>query len=216
MTTIPNYPSNNKVAPIKPDAPEKKIEQVVVNEVTLRKKSMGRRFMDQFFDGQDSKTVWSNIIREVFLPAGRDVLSDAVNMFIYRDSRPNTRGGYRTGLGASPMGQFAYNQVTNTAKAAWQNAQQPRPMQTARVTPANDGGEIIMATRAEADAVISTMFDVISQYGSVSVADLYEMVGKSGNFTDNKYGWLDLQGARPAHDRRGGWTLSLPQPIPLD
>ena len=39
------------------------------------------------------------------------------------------------------------------------------------------------------------MDELIATYGLVSVADFYDLVGVSGNYTDNKYGWTDIRGA---------------------
>lgn len=73
----------------------------------------------------------------------------------------------------------------------------------------------VLETRGQALSVISCMEEVIDTYECVSVADLYEMVDLTGNYTDNNYGWLDLRGAQVIQLRRGGYALKLPKPVKL-
>lgn len=74
--------------------------------------------------------------------------------------------------------------------------------------------EIVLQSRTEAEEVVDRLFEVVSRYGSASVADLYELVGLSSTHTDNKWGWDDLQGAGVSRVR-GGFLLDLPEPEPL-
>ena len=59
------------------------------------------------------------------------------------------------------------------------------------------------------------MDELIDTYGNVSVADLYDLVGKSSEYTDNKYGWTNLRNAEPVRVR-DGYMLKLPKPGPID
>lgn len=54
------------------------------------------------------------------------------------------------------------------------------------------------------------MDELIEIYGMVSVADLYDLVGITGNYTDNKYGWTNIRNAEPVHVR-DGYMLRLPK-----
>lgn len=55
------------------------------------------------------------------------------------------------------------------------------------------------------------MDDLIDKYGTVSVGDLYELLGEEPAYTDEKWGWTDLteSGIRRVRD---GYLLQLPQP----
>ena len=59
------------------------------------------------------------------------------------------------------------------------------------------------------------MEELISMYGLVSVADLYELVGITGSYTDNKYGWYDIRSASVVRVR-DGYLLKFPKAIPLN
>ena len=53
------------------------------------------------------------------------------------------------------------------------------------------------------------------RFGEVTVADLYDLVGISSDYTDRKYGWTDLATAKPIRVR-GGYLLDLPRAKLLD
>lgn len=59
------------------------------------------------------------------------------------------------------------------------------------------------------------MDELISTYKIVSVADFYDLVGVTGNWTDNKYGWSDIRSASIVHVR-DGYMIKLPRPLPID
>lgn len=220
-----DYPGNSHKSKMAAEAaqiddakkPEKKIEPIVTGRVVRRKTPLGRRFKETF-GGSDAKSVWSFVALDVLLPAAKDMLADAVSQGVERmlfgEARSTSRRtGYRPG--GSQTGYVSYNRYSS-------------PTSRGPVTPRDDGprisrssrarqnfDEIILATRVEAEEVIDRMFDLVSRYEVVTVADLYELVGVSGEYTDAKWGWTDLRGAA-AMRIRDGYLLDLPRPIYLD
>lgn len=75
----------------------------------------------------------------------------------------------------------------------------------------HDFDEIILESRRKAEEVLSYLMDIIVDYGQVTVSDLYDYIGIQSNFTDEKYGWIDLRGSIPRRVR-GGYSLDLPKP----
>ena len=75
--------------------------------------------------------------------------------------------------------------------------------------------DIVLSSRGEAEEVISHLVDLTIDYGQASVSDLYDLIGITGNFTDNKYGWTDLSSASVSRTR-DGYVLNLPRTIVLD
>jgi hypothetical protein len=73
--------------------------------------------------------------------------------------------------------------------------------------------DIVYATLDDTSKVLNAMVSLIDEFGFVSVADLYELVGITGNYADYKIGWhnLDLNSAYPEM-YNGGWKLILPEP----
>jgi hypothetical protein len=85
-----------------------------------------------------------------------------------------------------------------------------------RARATHDFDEIEIETRGEAEDVLATMGDRLDQYGMVTLTDLYDMVGISGSFADDKWGWVDLRGSEVVRNRAGRYVLSLPKPKPMD
>lgn len=78
-----------------------------------------------------------------------------------------------------------------------------------------DYDDIILESRGEAEDVLERMDELIATYQLVSVADFYDLVGVSGNYTDNKYGWTDIRNASVIRVR-DGYMIKLPKALPLN
>jgi hypothetical protein len=78
----------------------------------------------------------------------------------------------------------------------------------------HDFTDIIIATRGEAEDVLDRMRDLINEYQVATVSDFFDLVGLTGEFTDDKWGWYDLRSAtiRPV---RGGYMFVLPRTQPI-
>jgi len=75
--------------------------------------------------------------------------------------------------------------------------------------------DIILNSRGEAEDVLARMDELIDSYGLVRVADLYDLVGITGNYTDNKYGWTNIRNAQIVRVR-DGYMIKMPRAIPID
>lgn len=71
--------------------------------------------------------------------------------------------------------------------------------------------DLVVPTQDYAEILLANLLDLHNQYRVVTVADLYEMVGKSAQISDNSYGWTSLDGARISKVR-DGYLLELPRP----
>jgi hypothetical protein len=172
---------------------------------------MGRRFRDTFMGG-DARGVWSYVVMEVLIPAAKDAVSDAVSQGVERtlfgDSRAMTRSR-RSGSGYLP-----YNRYSSPAANPGFSPHDPRQIsRTARATHSFD--EIILETRDEAQLTLNGLFERIEEYGHATVTDLYDLVGITGKFTDEKWGWVELH-ASSITRVSNGYLLDLPQPVPIN
>ena len=206
-----NYPGNskNKREPVTPEP--KKLERVVTGGVIRKKPSLGKRFMETFVGG-DAKGVWLYVAYDVLIPAAKDMVSDAVSQGIERMLfGESVRGGSRSrqGYGYNPT-RVAYNKISSNRYAP-----EPGRQISRRGRASHNFEEIILETRAEAEGVIDQLFTLTEKYGRATVADLYELVGVTGEYTDNKYGWTDLRGAG-ATRVRNGYLIDIPRPELLD
>ena len=86
---------------------------------------------------------------------------------------------------------------------------------TTRTRTGYDYDDIILESYGEAEDVLERMDELIATYQLVSVADFYDLVGVSGNYTDNKYGWTDIRNASVMRVR-DGYMIKLPKALPLN
>jgi len=208
-----NYPGNRqRDIPAQAPEPEKKIEKVIEGEVIRRKKPLGRRISETFVKG-DAQSVGQYVMFEVLLPALKDTIADVtsqgVERMLFGEARSTSR---RTGRrpGTNPYVQYDRFSSQND-----RGRKQEKEYPSRRARASHDFDEIILATRAEAEEVISRLFDLVSKYDTASVRDLYELVGAEARFTDDKWGWTDLRGSGVTRVR-GGYLLDLPPTEPLD
>lgn len=206
------FPSNSKLPP-KPNIEDKKIESVVSGEVVSRKKPLGRRFREIFIGG-DTKSVMHYVIADVLIPQAKDMLSEAVSQgferLIYGESRPHRRFPNRTNPGG-PTNYTRYA-VRGNNPIGRSGIEDRRPNVTAQNHALDD---ILLATRVEAETVLDRMYDLLREYEMVSVSDLYSLLGLSSSYTDQKWGWTNLQSC-DIRRVRDGYVLILPKTISLD
>ena len=78
-----------------------------------------------------------------------------------------------------------------------------------------DFDDILLPTRQDCEDVLGQLVDFIDEFGEVSVSALYDIVGKSDEYIDQKWGWKNLSQAG-WRNVRGGYVLVLPKPKPLE
>ena len=180
----------------------KKVEKVVSGTVKTKKKS-GLEKIAGIFVSEDADNVKSYILTDIIIPAVKktvsDIVTNGIDMILYG-------GSGKIGRGNSPASRISYNNCYSSIR------RDPEPSRY-RATYAYD--DIVLETRGEAEEVLSRMDELMSRYKVVSVADLYDMVGIQGNYTDNKYGWTDIHTAH-VERIRDGYLLKLPRAMPLD
>lgn len=209
------FPGNSKIPRPQTPAPEqdKKVESVVTNSVEKRKKSLFKRFADIFIGG-DSKSVVQYVFSEVLIPQAKDMITEAASSgferLIYGESRPSRRPGTYTNP-ARPTNYTRYA-VRGNNPIGRAGADDRRHLHQPRTQSVDD---ILLATRVEAETVLDRLYDLLKEYETASVADLYSLVGLSSNYTDQKWGWTDLHGSQ-VRRVRDGYILELPKTVSLD
>lgn len=213
-----DYPSNSRKSrepkvEIKPVEEEKRAEKVVEGEVVRRKKPLSKRFTEIFFSG-NGRGVVSYIMLDVLLPAAKDTIADVVSQGIERMLFGEARSTSRRGTSRT-SGYVSYNRYSAQPQSSVRREDPRATALSQRARATHDFDEIILATRAEAEEVIGRLFDIVSKYEAATVADLYELLGISSKFTDDRWGWTDIRGAGVTRVR-SGYLLDLPKPEPLD
>lgn len=197
------YKSNSHRSKEQTTLPEKKVEKIVNNGVKTKKKNK----LADVFVTEDIRNVKDYIIMDVLIPAAKKALSDIVtngiDMILYGETRSNKSKGSKV----------SYSKYYDDRDRDRYSSRSYERSRTTRM--GYDYDEIILESRGEAEEVLNKMDELLDVYGVVSVADLYDLVGVNGNYTDNKYGWTNLRSAS-VQRLREGYLLKLPKALPLD
>lgn len=213
-----NYPSNSHKARAKKEekpVEDKKVEKVVTGTVIQRKKPLGRKIMDTFL-ADSLSNVGHYVFFDVLLPAAKNTMVDAATQGFERMVMGESyrRGGTSSARSGSGSRHTSYNKMH--APNREDRSSQQRTMST-RGRANHEFDEIVLETRGEAEDVLDRLTELIREYDTATVSDLYEMVGITGNFTDDRYGWTDVRGLGGiSRVSGGGYLLDLSRPVALD
>lgn len=208
-----DFPSNSHTQKDpEPKATRERAKRVTSGEAVKRRKPLGKQFKETFVGG-DFRSATQYVIFDVMVPSVRDMMFDAftegMQRLIFGDTR--RRGGY--GGGYRPSEGPPHISYNSFSKNRYERPPEPRSM-SRRGRARHDFGEIVISSRSEGEDVIDSMFEMLSKFDVVSVADLYGMVGLESNHVDENWGWENLQGAG-VMKVRGGYLLDLPEPQSL-
>ena len=181
---------------------EKRVEKVVRGKVKTQKNN--KRKLADLFISEDAGNVKNYIFLDVIIPAVKKAIFDlvvgALDMSLY-----GGRGGSGKRSTADRVSYTDYNSVSR---------RDTRSYESARTTSGYSYDDIVLETRGEAEAVLSRMDEIMEEYEIVRVADLYDLVGITGEHTDNKYGWTNIRNAKIVRVR-DGWKIEMPRALPI-
>jgi hypothetical protein len=200
-----NYRPNSKASKQteKQEVKKPKVEKIVKGTVKAKKKN---GFLSSFLTG-DILEIKNYVVDDVLIPAVKNTIQDIVTngISMLLNNGEVAKGGRRSS-GASRISYRDYYDRDD------RNRNRDGNRYNRSSTYAYD--DIILESRSEAEDVIARLDELIDVYGTASIADLYDLVGISGQYTDNDYGWTDLRAA--SHIRvRDGYLLKLPRAVPI-
>lgn len=204
MTT--NY--NEQSGTNKPSATDtktnKKIE-VVVDEKVVVKPNMFKRIANAIVDPEGFTDIKTNLKDQVKRQAADSVkniissgLKGAVDALFYGQS--TNYSNY-----SNPFGKTQYSQYSNGVKRVGNSQPQTRQRKIF------NSRRYIIGNEPDAEAVIQALTGQIIEYGSARVADFYNLIDISTDYTDNSYGWTDLSSAG-IEAVPNGYVVVLPTP----
>ena len=184
--------------------PKEKVAPVVEGKVEVKKKSDVQKIASSFFQ-EDMRTVGDSILTDVIMPSIKktiyDIFNKGMGMLLYGSSYSPKK---QTGASKISFMDY-YNSGSNVQRA----------VASRRSRSVYDYDEIVIYDKGEADSVLERMDEIIEHYGMASVADLYDLVGVTGDWTNNKYGWTDLSMASVVRVR-DGYLINLPRAEAID
>lgn len=186
----------------KTQAPEeKRAEKIVRGKVKTKKNEM--RKLTDIFISEDAANVKSYILMDVLVPSIKkaiyDIVVNSLDMSLF--------GGRGNGR-RSTADKISYKDYSGSSR------RDDRSYGRSRTTSGYSYDDIILETRGEAEAVLSRMDEIMEEYEIVRVADLYDLVGVTGEHTDNKYGWTNIRNAE-IERVRDGYRIKMPRALPI-
>lgn len=190
----------HKITNINAPTEGKRVEKVIKGKARVRKNEM-RKLADVFIS-EDVSNVKNYILMDVIVPAVKKAIYDLVvgtlDMSLY---------GGRGGGGKRPTADkisYDYNGVSRRDNRNY-----------TKTSSGYSYDDIILDTRGEAEAVLMRLDEIMEEYPFVRVADLYDLVGITGNYTDNNYGWTNIRNAEVVRVR-DGYKIKMPRALPLN
>ena len=182
---------------------KKKVEKVISGTVKTKKKNEIKKFADIFIS-EDAGNVKSYILMDVLIPAIKkaidDIFTNGIRMLLWGDKEKSS--------GSSAASRLSY-------RSYYDKKDNQRESSNFSSRSLYNYDDIIFDNRGEAEEVLSRMDELISTYNVASVADLYDLVGITGNYTDYRYGWTDIRSASVVRIR-DGYIIKLPKALPLN
>jgi hypothetical protein len=196
--TPANYPSNSN---------KNKTGAVQRKPVRVLKKPKGRQMVESFL-GDDVKSIGSYIMEDIVSPMIKNTIFE-----MFQGGMDIIRGGlervllnedYNYKKYKSKNGNVDYKGISNS-----KNTRRQKPVNK------HDFRTILFDTRGEAEDCLDKLTDLCIDYGQATLGDFYEFTKIPSNFTDAKYGWVDMRSVK-IRRKANGYCLDLPRPILLD
>lgn len=187
----------------------KNLSKVVTSEVTVKKKSGFRGFLNNFVS-EDAGSVGSFLVNEVLIPGIQSIIYNG-GVGILDNLFPNANIG--TARRRSSIDNVSYRSFYD------RNRDRDRDRDTRSSRPKNmfDFDDIIIRSKGEAELILDKMYDILDRYHVVSVGDFYELVGIDTHASDYNYGWMNLHNGNCRVIRsNGGYLIDLPKALPIE
>ena len=200
------YPSNSlKDREVKQEQEDRDIrinKPVIKGHVAKRKKTVGSKLLDLFVP-EDVDDIKNYILTDVFIPAAKNMLQDAFDIFLNGGTGSRRYRGGGTKVSYSSFYERGLRRDRDRDDDGY-----------SRMYAFDD---VVLETRGEAEEVLDYLYDMLKEYSIVRVADLYDTVGITDrSHTSVRFGWTDLRGSKIVRAMGGGFILKLPNPRPIN
>lgn len=186
------------------------------------KESIGTKLKDTFLNGRNLKDVGVAVVSNIIVPRIIDGIADAskaaIDGLFYGETRVRSTR-YDTG------NRTNYSSLSRPGSGSTRGGVADRGGRIQDRNGTNYGGSmrrfvnIPIQTRYDAECILEYMRERIEEAECVSVLEYYDIfesedVLQYRKFTDNKWGWFNLDNIGIRHIPNG-WVIDLPEPISL-
>lgn len=205
------YGANSQKSRQEPEPEDHGIKGPIISGGAVERKEPLRKKFLSAYAGDSAQSVGNYLLMDVVIPSTKNLIADLVtqgiNRILFGTSRPSG-GGVSSVLGTrTSYGSFFNGGGTRGT----QPQQQTGPTFSAQARANHQFNEIILNSRADGEFVLDALRELVDNYGSAKVVDLYKAVGITPDFTDQKFGWTNLARAQVLQIREG-YLLDLPKP----
>lgn len=162
--------SKQKLAPI-----------VSSNSVVSTKKSLGKKFAETFIE-EDVKDVKEYVIFDVIIPGIKNTILDCMEMIFFAGSSRRGSSRSRSDDHYSYSARYKYKSSSSSSREKERRREDDDDRDV-------DYRDIILKDKGAAQDVVDQMRGRIAEYGSASIADLFDLIDITGKYTDNNWGW---------------------------
>lgn len=178
---------------------------VTTGKVEAKKPSIKSKLADVFLS-EERGNVGQYLIFDVLIPAIKDTVCNlghaALDRSFYGEGRRYTNQS-RTGSTYNYSSYYKPNYSQPSDRYAHVNHEGVFRFDT-----------IEFGMRAEAQEVLDCLVMRIVDSDYATVADLYDLIGRTADFTMERWGWYNLDTAYVTNVR-GGFVIRLPKPQPI-
>lgn len=176
---------------------KKEVKAVVESKAIVKKTPAYKKFFGAIAQ-EDGATLKDYILMDVIVPAIKRGIEDVVHVWLFGNGRRSD-----------------YDRASTRSTVSYRSYYDDRDKKSRTISTGYNYDDIILASRMEAEKVLQSMDDLIDTYGIVSVADYYDLVDVTSQYTDNHYGWTDIRNARVVRVS-DGYMIKLPKALPIN
>lgn len=182
---------------------KKQVVKVVKGKAKTKKKSELSKIASNIIS-EEAKSIKEYAIYDVVIPVVKDTITQlikgSIDMLFYGE----VRGGSSSRRSSSNASRISYRDFYDDRNSR-------RDMH--RTSDRYSYDDITFEYRQDAEEVLNRMDEIVEQYGVVTVADLFDLAGITGNgYTDQNYGWTSTRSASVERNRQGEFFLKLQRP----
>lgn len=184
---------------------QKRAKKVVKGSVKVKKKGVIESCVDKFVS-EDVPNIQKYLVSEVIIPTLKNTIWDAFTNTLDIVLFGGTGRGRKNTPGSSRAPYVSYDKCSNNNRG--RTSEEPRRSKY-------DFSSITFYNKQDAEEVLRQMDAIMDEYKLVTVSDLYDLIGETGEYTDSKYGWQNIRNAQVVRGR-DGYYIQLPKPLPID
>lgn len=182
---------------------KKQVVKVVKGEAKTKKKSELSKIASNIIS-EEAKSIKEYAIYDVVIPVVKDTITQlikgSIDMLFYGEVRSSSSSRRNS---------------SNASRVSYRDYYDDRSIRRdlSRTSTRYSYDDITFEYRQDAEEVLNRMDEIVEQYGVVTVADLFDLAGITGNgYTDQNYGWTSTRSASVERNRHGEFILKLQRP----